>query len=145
MLPAAKRTLRRRCSRAIQQGAASGQKPAEDLYKEAVCVAWGARSPTALELSRQWVAAYPTPDSWHDALAIYRNIGNPDRRWHAGHHAAALARPIRCAGAVTIMSMRRETIDSMNYGEAQAVLAEGISAGHIKAADPVVPGASECA
>ncbi len=31
-----------------------------------------------------------------------------------------------------------ETINSMNYGEAKAVLAEGISSGHIKAADPVV-------
>jgi tetratricopeptide (TPR) repeat protein len=123
--------------KAIQQGAASGQKPAEDLYKEAVSVAWGARSPTALELSRQWVAAYPTPDSWHDALAIYRNIGNPDASLALDiMRLASATNSMRGSGDYNVYAS--ETINSMNYGEAKAVLAEGISSGHIKAADPVV-------
>jgi tetratricopeptide (TPR) repeat protein len=123
--------------KAIQQGAASGQKPAEDLYKQAVSVAWGARSPTALELSRQWVAAYPTPDSWHDALAIYRNIGSPDASLALDiMRLASATNSMRGSGDYNVYAS--DTINSMNYGEAKAVLAEGISSGRIKASDPVI-------
>jgi tetratricopeptide (TPR) repeat protein len=123
--------------KAIQQGAATGQKPPEDLYKQAVGVAYGSRSPTALELSRQWVAAYPTPDSWHDALAIYRNLGSPDSSLALDiMRLASATGSMRGSGDYNVYAS--DTINSMNYGEAKAVLAEGISSGRIKASDPVI-------
>ena len=123
--------------KAIQAGAATGQKPAEDLYKQAVGVAYGSRSPTALELSRQWVAAYPSPDSWHDALAIYRNIGSPDSSLALDiMRLASATGSMRGSGDYNVYAS--DTINSMNYGEAKAVLAEGLSSGRIKASDPVI-------
>ena len=62
----------------IAMSAAGGGKVDEALYKRALGMAYEARSPNAIELGREWVAAYPTPDSWHNALAVYRNMGNPD-------------------------------------------------------------------
>ena len=32
----------------------------------------------SVELGRQWVAAYPSADSWRNAIAIYRNMMKPD-------------------------------------------------------------------
>jgi tetratricopeptide (TPR) repeat protein len=64
--------------RAIQMTTAAGKKPDEGLLKSAVKVAYDQQSPSAVELARQWVAAYPSPASWSDAIAIYRNLNHPD-------------------------------------------------------------------
>src|SRR5207244_9153951 len=61
--------------RMFQARLASGQKPSEDMYKRAVAAGYAAKSTASIELAREWVAAYPSPDSWHNALAIYRNLG----------------------------------------------------------------------
>src|SRR5438094_5259093 len=50
-------------AKAIQLSAASGKKPEEDLYKQASGIAYGAKAPGAIDLGRQWVAAYPSPSS----------------------------------------------------------------------------------
>jgi tetratricopeptide (TPR) repeat protein len=123
--------------RTMAQAKASGQKLPEDTYQRAVKVAYEAKSPDALEFGRQWVAAYPSPSSWHDALAIYRNMGNPD---------PSLALDImRLASATNSMRgtadyniYAGETINAQNYGEAKAAMAEGLSSGKIKATDPIV-------
>ena len=52
--------------RLMQAAAASGQKPEEGLIKRAVASAYESKSPAAVELARQWVAAYPTPATWRD-------------------------------------------------------------------------------
>jgi tetratricopeptide (TPR) repeat protein len=66
----------------LQQGIkaqqAGGQKAPESWYKRAVSVAYNAKLPAALDMARQWVAAYPSPSSWHDAIAIYRNMSQTD-------------------------------------------------------------------
>ncbi len=64
--------------RVIQARTAAGKKPEETLVKRAVALAYEAKSPNATELARQWVAAYPSPASWSDALAIYQNLNHPD-------------------------------------------------------------------
>jgi tetratricopeptide (TPR) repeat protein len=123
--------------RTIAQAKASGQKLPEDTYQRAVKVAYDAKSPETLEFGRQWVEAYPSPSSWHDALAIYRGMGNPD---------PSLALDImRLASATNSMRgtadyniYAGETINSQNYGEAKAVMTEGLSSGKIKASDPIV-------
>ena len=64
--------------RAVQVKVAAGQKPDEALLKRAVAVAYDAQSPSAVELARQWVSAYPNASSWSDAIAIYSNLNHPD-------------------------------------------------------------------
>lgn len=64
--------------RAVQAKVAAGQKPDEALLKRAVAVAYDAQSPSAVELARQWVSAYPNASSWSDAIAIYSNLNHPD-------------------------------------------------------------------
>ncbi|MBA3510685.1 tetratricopeptide repeat protein [Sphingomonas sp.] len=64
--------------RAISAKSAGGQKAEENWYKRAIAIAYQAQLPSAMELSRQWVAAYPSPASWRDALRIYRKLAKPD-------------------------------------------------------------------
>jgi tetratricopeptide (TPR) repeat protein len=119
----------------LQMSRATGQKPEQTLYKNAVAMAYEAKSPNAIELAREWVAAYPSPDSWSNALAIYRNLQRP----------ATSLDVLRLARATNTMSgtgefheYAYEAADEANYGEAKAVIAEGIASGKIKATDPVI-------
>ena len=113
-------------TKALQLSAAAGQKPGEDLYKRAVGMAYEAKSPTAVELGRQWVAAYPGPDSWKNAIAIYRNLNHP-----GVGPTLDLLRLMRAAGALNSPGdyalYATAAADQGNFGEAQAVVDEGIS------------------
>ena len=123
--------------RAIQLSSQGGKKPDEDLYKQALTAAYAAKTPGAIELGRQWVAAYPSPDSWHDALVIYRSMGNPDPSLALDvMRLASATNAMRGTGDYNIYA--GETINAQNYGEAKAVIAEGLSSGRIKASDPIV-------
>jgi tetratricopeptide (TPR) repeat protein len=64
--------------RAIELQSTGGKKPDENLLKQAVGVAYNAKLPSALDFSREWVTNYPSPHSWHDAIAIYRNLSHQD-------------------------------------------------------------------
>ena len=66
--------------RALKAKVASGGKADENWYKRAVGLAYEANLPVAMELGRQWIAAYPSPVSWRDALRIYRKVGKPDEQ-----------------------------------------------------------------
>jgi tetratricopeptide (TPR) repeat protein len=124
-------------AKAIQLSSAGGKKPEEDLYKQAINIAYGAKTPAAIDLGRQWVAAYPSPSSWHDALVIYRNLGNVDTSQALDIMRLARATDsMQGTGDYNIYAS--ETINAQNYGEAKAVIAEGISSGKIKASDPIV-------
>ncbi|HEX5238605.1 MAG TPA: tetratricopeptide repeat protein, partial [Sphingomicrobium sp.] len=46
--------------RAIQADAAAGQKAPEAVYKRALSIAYDAKLPNAVDLAREWVAAYPS-------------------------------------------------------------------------------------
>src|SRR3546814_14127889 len=56
---------------------AAGQAVPEGLYKQALALAYEARSPQSLELSREPVEAYPTAENWRQALMIFRDLRNP--------------------------------------------------------------------
>ena len=56
-------------------------------------IAYDAQLPVAVELGRQWVAAYPSPDSWRNAIAIYRNMNKPDVEGTLDLAAADARRP----------------------------------------------------
>ena len=122
--------------RGIAARVAAGQKPTEDWYKHAVAMAYNAKLPSAIPLSRDWVAAYPTPSSWRDSLRIYKSGSGLD-----ADVLIDLMRLQRAAGALA-----GET-DYYNYastallkgypGEAKAVLDEGFAAKSIDRNKPL--------
>jgi len=111
---------------------AAGQKAEEDLYKRAVQLAYEAKSPNATQIAREWAGAYPSPDSWHNAIAIYRNLNQPDVE-----STLSLLRLMRAARAMTgpgdYALYAAAAAEQMNYNEAQVVIDEGIAA---KVVDP---------
>lgn len=121
--------------RAIQMQSAAGQKPQEALYKTALKTAYEAKLPSALDLARQWVSAYPTAASWHDAIAVYRNMAHPDEEG-----TLDLLRLMQAANALTTSGdyalFAEAAADQANYNEAQAVIDSGIAA---KLVDPANP------
>ena len=64
--------------RGIKAAQAAGQKPDEALFRRAVQAAHDAKLPSVEGLAKQWVTTYPSPDSWRNSLAIYRNQHSPD-------------------------------------------------------------------
>jgi tetratricopeptide (TPR) repeat protein len=123
----------------LQQGIkvqqAGGQKAPEAWYKRATSVAYEARLPAALDISRQWVAAYPTPANWRDAIAIYRNLNQSD--------VEATLDLMRLENALGALKTPGEyalyaeaAADQSNYNEAQAAIDAGIAA-HV--VDPSTP------
>jgi len=113
--------------RAIQASVAAGRKPNENLLKRAVGVAYESNSPNAVELARQWVAAYPGPESWRNSIAIYRNLNHPDIEG-----TLDLLRLMQATGAMTQSEdytlFARAAAEQNNFNEAQAVLDAGIAA-----------------
>ena len=112
--------------RAVQARVAAGQKPDESLVKRAVGVAYEAKSPGAVELARQWVAAYPSPASWSDAVAIYQNLNHPDVEG-----MLALYRLMHATNAIKngggYAQYARIAAEQNNFNEAQLALDAGVS------------------
>ena len=122
--------------RAIQALTASGRKPEENVYKRALGVAYEASLPVSVELGRQWAAAYPNADSWHNSVAIYRNLMKID-----AEGTLDLLRLLRAANAMTgsdYSTYANAAFDQSNFVEAQAVLEQGVAGNHISATDPAV-------
>jgi len=121
--------------RAVQMEAAGGQKPDEALLKRAVSVAYDARSPLAVELSRDLASNYPTPESWRNSIAIYRNYNHPDVEG-----TLDLLRLMMATGAMTSPGdyalFAEAAADQSNYNEAQSVIDAGISAHVVDPANP---------
>ena len=113
---------------AIAQQSANGAKAPEDMYKRAISLAYKSKLPVTPEISRQWVAAYPTASNWSDAIRIYRNLNNVDEGG-----TLDLFRLIRAAKAMKDDGdYDRYAYLALNKGypgEAKAVLDEGVAAG----------------
>ena len=122
-------------SKALQLSAAAGQKPGEDLYKRAVGMAYEAKSPIAVELGRQWVAAYPNAESWKNSIAIYRNMN----QLGVGP-TLDLLRLMRAAGALTSAGdyslYATAAAEQGNFAEAQSVIDQGIAAKVVNPSSP---------
>jgi Flp pilus assembly protein TadD len=120
--------------KAIQARVAAGQKPDETMYKRAVSAAYDAKSPLAVDLSRMWVTAYPDPDSWRTAIAIYRNMSHPDEEG-----TLDLLRLMQATGAMSqpgdYALFAEAAADQLNYNEAQAVIDAGIAAHVVNPSD----------
>ena len=117
----------------IQQ--ANGQKAPEAWYKRATAIAYEAKLPAAMEVSREWVAAYPSPANWHDAIAIYRNLNQPDVE-----STLDLLRVQNAAGGLRTQGeyalYAQAAAEQSNYNEAKSVIDAGIAA---KIVDPSSP------
>jgi tetratricopeptide (TPR) repeat protein len=118
-------------TRAIEMKRAAGQPVDESWYKYALKMAFDGRSDPALRqtsvaLSRQLVAAFPTKENWRDALLIFRDTSSLDP-------AAELdvLRFMRSSGALAGERDWFDLADGLyragNYGEAKAVLDDGIA------------------
>jgi tetratricopeptide (TPR) repeat protein len=122
--------------RAIQVRTAAGQKPEEALYKRTLAIAYDANLPNAAELGRQWVAAYPSAQSWRDAIAVYRNMSKPDVEG-----TLDLLRLMQATGALSQPAdyslFATAAADQNNFNEAQKVIDAGVAAKHIDASSPL--------
>jgi tetratricopeptide (TPR) repeat protein len=121
----------------IQASTAAGKKPEEAVYRRAVALAYEGKLPNTMDLVSQWVTAYPSSTSWHDAISIYRNL-------HPGD-SPALIDVFRLATATNSLQEAADyeiyagkTAEAANFGEAKAVVDAGIAAGKIKASNPVI-------
>lgn len=121
--------------RAIQGSVAAGQKPDEALVKRAVAVAYDGQLPVAVDLARQWVAAYPSPAAWSDTIAIYSNLNHPD-----AESALDLYRLREVTGSMTdggeYAQYARTAAELNNFNEAQKALDAGVAAKLISLGDP---------
>ena len=121
----------------IQASTAAGKKPEEAVYRRAVALAYGGKLPNAMDLVSQWVTAYPSSTSWHDAISIYRNL-------HPGD-SPTLIDVFRLATATNSLQdaadyeiYASKTALAANFGEAKAVADAGIAAGKIKPSNAVI-------
>jgi tetratricopeptide (TPR) repeat protein len=116
--------------RGIQLQSAAGKKPDENWLKRAAALAYNAKMANAPELARQWVAAYPNPTSWRNAIAIYRNTTHPEIEG-----ILDLLRLENATGALTDPNdyelYATGTAQQGNYVEGLAVLNQGAAAKHI--------------
>ena len=121
----------------IQIQQAGGQKAPEAWYKRATSVAYDAKLPAAAEMARQWIAAYPSPANWHDAIAIYRNLNQPDVEG-----TLDLLRVQNAAGALRTQGeyalYAQAAADQSNYNEAKAIVDAGIAATVVDPASPQI-------
>src|SRR3546814_637817 len=119
----------------IAAAEAAGQAVPEGLYKQALALAYEARSPQSLELSRELVEAYPTAENWRDALMIFRDLRNP-----TGDANLDLMRLMRATKSLNGERDYYELAEAANSkglpGEAKAVLEAGIAAKAVNATKP---------
>lgn len=111
----------------IAAAKAAGQAVPEATYKQALAVAFKAKSPKSIELSRDIVAAYPTTENWRNALGIYRELKKP-----SGDANLDLLRLMRATRTLASERDFYELADGAYSkglpGETKAVLEEGIAA-----------------
>jgi tetratricopeptide (TPR) repeat protein len=106
---------------------AAGQKAPEEWYKRAVALAFEAKMPTANQLSRDWVAAYPTPTNWRDTLRLYQTTSGADSDMLIDMQRLQRATG-SLAGEGDFYRYASSALAKGFPGEAKAVLDEGIAA-----------------
>jgi hypothetical protein len=109
----------------------AGVKPKENDYKFAARIAYDAKAPAAADITRAWIADYPNPTNWRDALRIYRDVNGLE-----GDAKIDIMRLARAANALNgegdYFAYVNELVTRGHLNEAKAVLDE---AGAKKAID----------
>ena len=116
--------------KAIAVQTAAGKKPEESWYKRAVALAYNANLSSAPAIAREWVAAYPSPKNWRDAIRIYQTTSKLED--------SALIDSMRLAQATGGLSGENDYFRYTNTlvtkgfpGEAKIVLEQGFAANSI--------------
>ena len=113
--------------KAIAMERAAGRVPDTQWYGRALGVAHAAKNPVAYELAREWVAAYPSPANWRDAVRIYAQVSGA-----SSETMVDLLRLQRQTGSLlgeNEYGRYAEALITNGFaGEALAVLNEGIAA-----------------
>ena len=113
--------------KAIAQTKASGQRVNENWYKRSVAFAVAAKLPNTLDLTREWLRAYPTPQNWSDTLRIYRQGRQLDDAMTLDFYRLARAtKSLR--GEFDYFTYADKALKRGFPGEAKAVLEEGFAA-----------------
>lgn len=115
--------------RAIAAAEAAGRPVSAEVRRLRMGVAYRAHSPETLALSREYLALAPTPQGWHDALAIYREL-TPGANGNDGL-SLDIYRLMRAAGA---LSSERDYVEYATianegamFGEVRTVLEAGFA------------------
>jgi hypothetical protein len=111
--------------KAIALKKAAGQPAPDSWYARAMAIAFDAKlTDQAMDAGQAWVAAYPTVQNWHDALALSRTVTAD---------AGAKLDLLRLARAAGALHGASEYLDYASLataaglaGEAKAVIAEGV-------------------
>jgi tetratricopeptide (TPR) repeat protein len=122
--------------RAIGLRKQTGQPVPESWYRRAINVATAAAlAGPSLQLSREWIAAYPSRENWRDAILTYRDFGRPDPAGLVD--STRLMRLARALGGERDYLEAAQTFANANLpGESRSVLAEGVETRMIDPADP---------
>jgi len=111
-------------AKSIAVSKAAGTKPKENDYKFAAKVAYNAKAPVAGDITRAWLADYPSPTNWRDALRIYRDVNGLE-----GEAKIDVMRLARAANALNgegdYFGYVSELITRGYLNEAKAVIDEG--------------------
>jgi tetratricopeptide (TPR) repeat protein len=113
--------------RAIELRKATGVPVPESWYRRGIILAGEAKLiPQTLKFNRSWIAAYPSPENWRDAVLTYRDNAKPD--------AATLVDAIRLARLAKGLEGERDYLEAAQVfsaaglpGEAKSVFDEGVS------------------
>lgn len=130
--------------RAAELQQASGQAVPESWYRRALAISADRSLPQSVALSRDLVAAYPSPINWRDALFIYRQSAQGDtaleldiRRLQRAAQALNGERDY-LEFAAAIQAADEASRDVSLAGEEKSVLDEGVSRNMLSASEPVV-------
>jgi len=113
---------------AMAANKAAGKPIPENWYKFALSKANAAKlTPQVVKFSREWVAAYPTPQNWRDSLLLYRRVANPERSILIDIYR--LLRFQKAMNGEGDYYMLANALSQTGYpGEVKAVLDEGVAA-----------------
>lgn len=122
--------------KAIAIRTAAGQKVEENWYRRGVALAFNAKLPESVSLSREWAKTYPTAENWRDAIRIYRRMMNPDETTLLDMFR--LGRATKSLNGDSDFYEYAALADRKGFpGEAKAVLQEGTAAGLDASQGPV--------
>jgi hypothetical protein len=132
--------------RALAASEATGRPAPQGWYLRALAVGYDSTrppigavqlAPQAIGFARALVNAYPAPANWRDALMAYRDLVPPDPALDLD-----VRRLMRATQALSGERDYAEYADVLiranQFGEARAVLDEGVSRGVLEAAKPAV-------
>ncbi len=124
--------------RAIELQKASGRPVPESWYRRGIEIAMSASAgPQALKLSREWIAAYPSPENWRDAILAYRDLAKPDpETWLDAIRLQRMSKAL--GGEHDYMDAAQAFTTAGLPAEARSVLEEGVSE---RMVDPKKPAA----